>query len=192
MRQIGQIERLQVQLDKLKTGTKPNQTYDPAALRVVPALQLTGKGVMGLMDGQKLLDVHHADHEQARNRETAGISFNLSSHYERMRDRFGPQLEAGCAGENILIATDDTFDLVALSKGLVIKASDGIKIRLTRISVAHPCLAFSTYALNLGGKLTDEMLKETLEFLGAGTRGFYCEWAGEPVVVYPGDRVFVE
>ena len=192
MRQIGQIERLQVQLDKLKKGTKPNQTYDPAALRVVPALQLTGKGVMGLVDGQKLLDVHHTDHEQARNRKTAGISFNVSSHYKRMRDHFGPQLEAGCAGENILIATDDTLDLVALSKGLVIEASDATKVRLTRISVAHPCLAFSTYALNLGGKLTDELLKETLKFLDGGTRGFYCEWTGEPVVVRPGDRVFVE
>jgi hypothetical protein len=192
MHQIGQIERLQVQLDKLKTETKPNQTYVPEALRVVPALQLTTKGVIGLKDGQKLLDVHHADHAQARNRKTAGISFNLSSHYQRMRDRFGPLLEAGCAGENILVATDDTLDLDALSKGLVIETSDGVKVRLTGIRVARPCLAFSTYTLNLSGKLTDESLKETLRFLDGGTRGFYCEWGGEPAVVHPGDRVFIE
>ena len=116
----------------------------------------------------------------------------MSSHYERMRDRFGPHLDAGCAGEYILIATADTFDLASLSKGLVIKASDGTRGRLARISVAHPCLAFSTYTLNQDGKPSDAMLKETLKFLDGGTCGFYCEWTGAPVVVRPGDTVFVE
>jgi hypothetical protein len=58
--------------------------------------------------------------------------------------------------------------------------------------VAHPCMSFSTYALGLQGKPSDQAaLKETLRFLDGGTRGFYCEWTGGPVVVRPGDRVFL-
>ena len=191
MRHIGYIERLQVQLDRLKKGAKPNQYYDPGALRVVPTLRLTDKGVIGLLDGQELLDVHHADHEYSRNRGSSGISLNFSAHYERMRDRFSPCLETGCAGENILIATDEIIAPEALSGGMVIDTAEGVPVRLTQIRVAHPCLSFSTYALGLAGQPTEQAVKETLRFLDGGTRGFYCEWTGEPVVVRPGDRVFL-
>lgn len=191
MRQIGQIKHLQVQLDSLKRGTKPNQDYDPSALQRVSALQLTAKGVVGLLDGEELLDVHHADHEYSRDRDSSGISFNFSSHYQRMRDRFSPRLEIGCAGENILIATDRVIDLTALSDGLIIENGQGLQVRLSQIQVAHPCLSFSKYALSVATELTEETLKEALRFLDGGTRGFYCEWTGEPVVVRVGDRVIL-
>jgi hypothetical protein len=192
MLEIGRIERLQIQVDSLKKGTKPNQTYDPAALRVVPGLRLTPKGVIGLVDGQELLDVHHADHEYSRNRSSNGISINFSAHYERMRDRFSPRLATGCAGENILVASDRVIEPAALARGLVIETGAGVKARLTQVSVAHPCRSFSSYALKLEDALTEGALKEALQFLDGGTRGFYCEWTGEPVVVRTGDRVFLE
>jgi hypothetical protein len=192
MRQVGHIERLQVQLGRLKKGAKPDQHYDPSALHAVPALRLTAKGVIGLVDGRELLDVHHADHAYSRNRGSSGISLNFSPHYEHMRHRFGSHLETGCAGENILVATDQPVPLAALAQGLVIETADGTRVRLTQIQVAHPCLSFSTYALELQGEPAGQAaLKETLGFLDGGTRGFYCEWTGEPVVVRPGDRVFL-
>jgi hypothetical protein len=192
MRKIGHIVRLQVQLGELKKGTKPNQYYDPAALRVVPALRLTSKGVLGLVDGQELVDVHHADHEYSRNRQSSGISLNFSSHYERMKDRFGSKLDTGCAGENILISADGIIDLSALSQGLIVESRDGVRIRLQHIHVARPCLAFSEYALSLADASTDDAIKETLNFLDGGTRGFYCDWRGEPVLVCLGDSVFLQ
>lgn len=191
MRKVGHIDRLQVQLDKLKKGGRPNQYYDPAALRVVPALRLTSKGVLGLVDGQELLDVHHADHEHSRNRPSSGISLNFSSHYERMKRRFGRKLDTGCAGENIHISPDSIIGLSALSQGLIIESRDGDQIHLQGIQVAHPCLSFSAYALSLAGAPTDDALKETLNFLDGGTRGFYCDWMGDPVVVRLGDSVFL-
>jgi hypothetical protein len=192
MHQLGHIERLQVQLGRLKTGTKPDQTYAPAALQVVPALRLTSKGVIGLLDGQELLDVHHADHEYSRNRHGSGISINFISHYEQMRERFGPDLETGCAGENILVAAKAIVEPATLSRGLVIETKEGRQVRLNQVSVAHPCRSFSAFALKLARKPTEYALKETLRFLDGGTRGFYCEWEGEPVVVRPGDKVFVD
>jgi hypothetical protein len=190
MCEIGYIEQLQVQLDSLKKGDKPNRYYDPAALRVVPALRLTTKGVIGITEGQELLDVHHADHPYSKNRQTSAISFNLSSHYARMQNRFGPHLETGCAGENILIATDEVVEWTALAGGLVIQTGDGSQGRLARVKVAHPCLSFSAYALNLE-QPPDQKLKETLQFLDGGTRGFYCDWEGAPLIVRPGDRVLI-
>jgi hypothetical protein len=192
MRQIGHIERLQVQLGKLKKGTAPDQYYDPTALHLVPALRLTRKGVIGLERDQELLDVHHADHEYSRNRSSSGISFNFSSHYEQMRQQYSPQLELGCAGENLLVATAEIIKPEALAQGLVIETGDGIQVRLTHIRIAHPCRSFSHYVLGLRGTSDERALKETLQFLNGGTRGFYCGWVGPPVVVGTGDQVFLD
>ena len=83
-------------------------------------------------------------------------------------------------------------ELAVLSRGLVIETSEGDQVRLTQVSVAHLCRSFSTYALNLERKPTQQTLKETLRFLDGGTRGFFCDWEGEPVVARPGDKVCVD
>ena len=191
MQQIGHIGRLQVQLGSLKKGGA-DPYYDTAALREVSALRLTSKGVIGLVDAEALLDVHHADHAHSKGKDSSGISFNFTAHYERMRDRFNPTLEDGCAGENILIVTDRSIDPEELVNGLIIRNAQGIPVRLTQVRVAHPCRSFSAYALAKGGMPTGSLLKEALRFLDQGTRGFYCEWMGEPVVVRIGDLVFIE
>jgi hypothetical protein len=190
MQQIGHVGRLQVQLGSMKTGGA-DPYYDPAALREVSALRLTSKGVVGLVNGASLLDVHHADHVHSKGRDSSGISVNFTAHYERMRDRFGPNLEDGCAGENILIATDRSINPDELVNGLIIRSTQSILVHLTQVRVAHPCRSFSAYALEKGGMPADSMLKEALQFLDQGTRGFYCEWMGDPVVVQVGNAVFV-
>jgi hypothetical protein len=191
MRKIGHIERLQVQLGPLKKGSGQDRHYDPAALRTVPILRIASGGVIGLLDEQELLDVHHADHEDSRNQGGNAVSFNFTSHYDSMRERFTPRLKMGCAGENILIATGERVEPAALAHGLVIQTDQGRQGLLDRIQVAHPCRSFSAYTLQLAGLPADALLKETLQFLDGGTRGFYGQWKGEPVVVRVGDPVFL-
>lgn len=192
MRKIGEIIQLQVQVDSLKQGEKNNRYYEPAGLRTVSALRLTPAGVVGLENGQELSDVHHADHPESKNRTlTNGISFNFTSHYRRMQDRFGVHLSAGIAGENILVATDELFDEAAFVGGVMIVTQDGQQVPLTQICVAEPCAPFSTFALNLDARPPAELLKAALQFLDGGTRGFYCQRMGSPISVQVGDALFV-
>jgi hypothetical protein len=192
MRKIGYIQQLQVQTASLKRGEKPHQYYDPAPLRLVGALRLTPGGVIGLVDGQELLDVHHADHLQSKNKNLLnGISFNFTGHYQNMQQRFGSQLALGCAGENILIAANASFAEDAFAQGLLIETQTGQLVHLTNVLVAAPCAPFTEYALNLEMRPPAEMLKAALQFLDGGTRGFYCGYEGEAVSVRTGDTVFL-
>lgn len=192
MRKIGEIIQLQVQVDSLKQGEKNNRYYEPAGLRTVSALRLTPEGVVGLVAGQELSDVHHADHPESKNRTlTNGISFNFTSHYTRMQERFGAHLSQGIAGENILVATDEVFDEAAFAGGVLIQTQDGQQIQLTQVCVAEPCAPFSTFALNLDTRPPAELLKAALQFLDGGTRGFYCQQTGAPIRVQVGDLLLV-
>ncbi len=192
MRKIGEIVQLQVQPVSLKQGEKNNRYYAPAGLQVVPAMRLTGQGVVGLAEGDEIGDVHHADHPESKNRAlTNGISVNFTSHYTQMQARFGDHLYTGCAGENILVVTDEAFDLASVVGGLVIETQDGQQIQLTEVCVAEPCAPFSEYALHLDQRPPAELMKATLQFLDGGMRGFYCQAAGEPAVVQVGDGLFV-
>jgi hypothetical protein len=189
--EIGYIELLQIQLGRLKQGEKPDLFYDPAALRTVPALRLTPKGVIGLVGDEELLDVHHVDHVYSKDRSSSGISLNFTSHYEKMRNRFSEHLASGCAGENILVMTDEVFSIDEIASGLIIQAKTGDLVRLEQMRVATPCVSFSQYALGQEFQAASDTLKQALQFLDGGTRGFYCECAGDPVVVRPGDKVFL-
>lgn len=190
MREVGQIVRLQIQVNSLKQGQRPHRYYDPAGIRSVPALRLTNEGVVGLVDGQEIMDMHHTRHPAGKNRGSNAISINFTSHYARMRARFGP-LALGCAGENLLVQTDSVLALADLAQGLVLVPAGGPPIHLSPATVATPCMEFSEYVLNLGEKPPATLLQETLRFLDAGTRGFYVLWSGAPVVTRPGDRLYL-
>ena len=41
--EVGQITRLQIQVDSLKSGQRPYQTYSPTNIRSVATLRLTPK-----------------------------------------------------------------------------------------------------------------------------------------------------
>src|SRR5687767_6783208 len=172
VRVIGTIVRLQVQESSLKVGSKPRR-YDPAPIRSVPAMSLGAAGAVGLLEnGETIVDVHHGEHPSSKNRGGEnGISFGFTAHYLAMRERFGPHLHDGIAGENILVAVDRQFPAEDLAGGVVIEGRDGRRLELRPVIVAAPCVEFSRYALQFpDGARPDATVTEALRFLDAGMR----------------------
>jgi hypothetical protein len=189
MRELGRIVRLQIQRASLKTGDKPARVYSPAPLLAVARLAVGPDGVLGeAPDGSWVVDVHHRAHPLTKNEDGAhGISLGFTAHYRLMRERFGERISAGCAGENILVETGGRVALGELAGGAACCAPDGRElVRLEVLQVAHPCRPFSGWAL--GGRVESEVLKDTLQFLDDGLRGFYCQGVGSGIVSV-GDRV---
>ena len=195
MREIGTIKLLQVQRSSLKAGERPYRYYDPTPLRVVDGLLLVPGGVVGLAaDGQRVIDVHNADHPASKNqRGVNGISVGFTSHYQAIRECFGSHLTDGCAGENILVEADRTLALGDLGGRLAIETAGGALVYLADLLVAAPCVEFSQFAVGQGERLPPEALKATLQFLDDGMRGFYASLASDSAeaIVRAGDRVFV-
>ncbi len=189
MRELGRIVRLQIQRSSLKTGQKPARVYDPARLLTVSHLAIGPDGVLGRAgDGAWLVDVHHRAHPQTKNEDGAhGVSLGFTSHYEAMRHRFGDRITLGCAGENIVVDADRRFTFEDLERGVALLGDGGREVaRLEVLQVAHPCRPFSGWAL--GGMVESDVLKQTLQFLDGGMRGFYCQGVGSGIVAV-GDRV---
>jgi hypothetical protein len=175
MRTIGPIARLQIQRSSLKTGEKPNRVYDPTPLLPVQRLTVTPDGVLGAgSEGGWIVDVHHRAHPETKNEAGLhGVSVGFTSHYATMRDRFGDHIVVGCAGENVIVTADQMFTYEDLAGGVAIVTADGMeRVRLKVLQVAHPCRPFTGWAL--GGRVESEVMKENLQFLDGGTRGFYC------------------
>jgi len=191
MRDVGRIVRLQIQRSSLKTGEKPTRVYDPTPLLAVDRLALGPDGALGQgPDGSWLVDVHHRAHPRTKNEDGAhGVSLGFTSHYALMRDRFGEHITLGCAGENIIVETERRIALEDLERGVVLLAPDGQELtRLEVLQIAEPCRPFSGWAL--GEVVESRVLKETLQFLEGGTRGYYCQGLGSGIVSV-GDRVAV-
>jgi hypothetical protein len=191
MREIGRITQVQIQQSSLKIGERPNRVYDPSPLLVVDSLLLSPDGVIGLTaDGGKIVDVHNATHPDTHNNGGVNdISFGFTSFYHEIRARFGEHLSDGIAGENILIEAEIAYSLEALGTQLVIESQvTGQMIILSNLIVAAPCVEFSQYAV---GQASPAQMKETLQFLDNGRRGFYCTLADShpKAIVQAGDRV---
>ena len=180
MQRIGRIKQLQVQRASLKAGEKPYRFYDPTPLLVVKKLYLTSNGVIAhSIDDETIIDIHNSIHPLTRNREENDISLGFTSHYQSMRTRFGAHITAGIAGENILVETETEQMLADLAHGLVIESQQtGQKTYLTDIIVATPCLEFSRFSAQ-EPQASNEQIKETLQFLNHGRRGFYAKLAPE-------------
>ncbi|MDQ3653860.1 MAG: hypothetical protein M3457_02115, partial [Chloroflexota bacterium] len=121
---LGTIVRLQVQTASLKCGDRPRSWYNPEFIRPVPELRLDDGGVTGL-DGEDIADVHHRDHPRSKWRGENGVSVGFTGHYARMRDRFGPHLVDGIAGENILVDAQREFAEEEVAGGIVIVGTPG-------------------------------------------------------------------
>jgi len=189
MHELGRIVRLQIQRSSLKTGEKPIRVYDPMPLLAVDRLALGPDGALGEgPDGSWLVDVHHRAHPRTKNEDGAhGVSLGFTSHYALMRDRFGERITLGCAGENIIVETERRIGFEDLARGVVLLAPAGQeRARLEVLQVAQPCRPFSGWAL--GGVVEARVLKETLQFLEGGTRGYYCQAVGAGIVSV-GDRL---
>ena len=191
MRDLGHIVRLQVQRSSLKTGEKPTRVYDPTPLLTVDRLALGPDGTLGEgRDGSWVVDVHHRAHPRTKNDDGVhGVSLGFTSHYALMRDRFGDRITVGCAGENIIVETERRIAFEDLEGGVALLTPDGRELaRLNVLQVAEPCRPFSGWAL--GDVVEARVLKETLQFLEGGTRGYYCQGTGSGIVAV-GDRVAV-
>src|SRR5436190_1220839 len=189
---VGRSVRLQIQRSSLKTGEKPRRSYDPAPLLAVDRVALGPDGVLGEepAGGAWLVDVHHRAHPETKNEDGVhGVSLGFTSHYALMRERFGARITLGCAGENIIVEAEGRVGFEDLERGVVLLAPDGQeRARLEVLQVAEPCRPFSGWAL--GGVGEAQVMKETLQFLEGGTRGYYCVGVGTGIVAV-GDRVAV-
>ncbi|GAC1662384.1 MAG: hypothetical protein PVS3B3_33560 [Ktedonobacteraceae bacterium] len=190
MHKIGPITHIQIQPASIKVG-KPEH-YDPTRLFVLDELLLSRSGVVGVVhDGQHIIDVHNANHPETKSRGDNGFSIGFTSHYESMRCRFGKHIVNACAGENIPIETDTIFSLANLHNGLAIQQTrTGEYIFLTDIQPIVPCLPFSIYAAKR--RLAPSEVKETLQFLMHGRRGFLAELVdkSKTVSVHTGDILY--
>jgi MOSC domain-containing protein len=189
MHELGEIVRLQIQRASLKTGEKPTRVYDTRPLLSVERLAVGPDGALGQApDGSWVVDVHHRAHPRTKNEDGAhGLSLGFTSHYGLMRDRFGDRITPGCAGENILVASQQRITVDELARGVVLLTASGQELaRLEVLQVAHPCKPFSGWALER--KVESDVLKETLQFLDGGTRGFYCQGLSSGILSI-GDRL---
>ena len=190
MQKIGRILLIQIQPASIKVG-RPER-YDPMRLLLVDELLLSQAGVIGVTkDGRQIVDVHNANHPETKSRGDNGFSIGFTSQYKSMRSRFGVHIADACAGENILVETDRMYSLADLQGGLAIEQTrTGKFIFLTDIQPVVPCLPFSTYAANK--TLEQHEVKETLQFLMHGRRGFLAELVdkGKTVPVCVGDVLY--
>jgi hypothetical protein len=184
MRSLGRIVRLQIQRASLKTGERPLRVYDPTPLLAVPRLALGPDGALGAdpVGGAWLVDVHHRAHPATQNADGLhGVSVGFTAHYQAMRERFGERLVPGCAGENVIAETATRVRLEDLAGGLAVVAPDGTeRVRLRVLEVARPCRPFTGWAL--GRAVEPAVLKDSLQFLEDGMRGYYCVAEGTGVV----------
>jgi hypothetical protein len=192
---IGSVVRLQVQLESLKHGQRPRSWYDPSPIRSLNALRITADGVTGIDDvsGDAISDVHHRDHTKSKFRGENGVSLGFTSHYLRMRARFGGHLSDGVAGENILVQSDRVFTEEDLHDGVVIITRQG-PVSLGSAEIAKPCVEYSKFCVGYEpDQLADSTITETLQFLFDGTRGFYVSYDQDvprQFVVSVGDIVY--
>lgn len=171
---IGPIVLLQIQIRSLKRGERPRRWYDPEPLTAVPAIQVDPGGVTGIdASGDPTIgDVHHRDHADSKFRGENGVSIGFTSHYGRMRERFGDHLRTGTAGENIIVRTDHVLEEDDVAGGFVVM-SHRAPVELGSVESVKPCAEFSKWCLRYPhDSLPDAAVTDALKFLFSGTRGF--------------------
>lgn len=194
MRELGKIVGLQVQNGSIKTGTKPYQTYTPVPnLASVHTLHLNADGVEGIdIRGETLPDIHNATHPQSKFSGDNGVSIGFTSHYVKMRDRFGDHMIDGIAGENITVDCDENISLEMIENGIVI-VGDQREVRIDPWVILNPCNPFTKFCLQIPGETKpDRTVTEALQFLMHGMRGFSAIYTGEisPAKIRVGDTVY--
>jgi hypothetical protein len=103
-------------------------------------------------------------------------------------------MQDGTAGENVIIDCNEEIWLADLGKQLEFRnPGSGETVTLDVIKIASPCDEFSHFAAaSQEQRLPADDLKETLQFLGNGRRGFLLTLsAGQDMgIIQPGDLVF--
>ncbi len=196
MRELGHVKLVQVQPSGLIIETSSGYFYDVSRRLEVDSLQINSLGIEATTpDGEHVLDIHHISHPGKAYDNDDLVCIGFTAHYEAMRTRFGEHMVDGVAGENIIIDCKDVVRSEDLGKGIAIENQDtGHMALLDLVSFASPCAEFSHFvARNQHEKLPAAKLKETLQFLGNGRRGFLLLLSDgqEAVEVRRGDKVFV-
>ena len=194
MREIAQVKLVQIQQQPLKKMNGDIKIFEPSPLMMMHHLQLSNEGIVGVTaNGVELIDAHHARHPQSRFREDNGISIGFTTHYDAMRERFGNHMRDGIGGENIILHAAQSFTLEDLQAGKLIfkNPNRDAEIHLEALEAIDPCEPFSQFCVgrHIGGK----DMKETLQFLDNGQRGFLLRLLSlsEIAVIHVGDTLYL-
>ncbi len=193
MQKIGTVAFVQIQRYSMKKVVNDDLQYDTSPLLTVQKLWLTDNGIVGITDNNTvILDVHSMTHPDSKYRGDNKISVGFLSNYEAMRKRFGEHLKDGIAGENILINLEANTTENILDKQWFLKNSDDEYIPLASVIVAPPCREFSIFCANK--TIAGAELKDTLQFLHNGRRGYYAELAQSDLGCYiqAGDSLYIK
>jgi hypothetical protein len=196
MRELGHVKLVQVQPSGLIIETPSGYFYDASRRLEVDCLQITALGIEATTpEGEQVLDIHHISHPGKAYDNNDLVCIGFTSHYEAMRAHFGEHMVDGIAGENIIIEYKEEVWSEDLGKRIAVENQDtGHIALLDLISFAAPCSEFSHFAArSQNEQLPAEKLKDTLQFLGNGRRGFLLVLSDgqEAAEVRRGDKVFV-
>lgn len=181
------IVGLQIQTRPLKPGRAPYREYRPEALQPVDRLLVSPRGNHGewtdASGDHVAIDVHHQDHPQSRDRKgKGGISVLGTGDYVRLRERYGPHLVDGVAGESVLVDAPAGLAGGGFPEDFSIRTASGdISFRIGR--VADPCVEFSRFCLG-EPPLPDvsDAVQKAMVDLDNGHRGYRAAAVGSGVI----------
>lgn len=193
---LGTVKLVQLQPNGLIIEKSSGYFYDESRRVEVDQLLINNKGIEATTpDGMHILDIHHLDHPDKEYDDDDLVCIGFTSHYDKMRERFGEHMVYGSAGENIIIEFPEQVWLEDLGDKLAIENQDtGQLLVLEQIQVAAPCEEFSHFAAQKQDqRLPTSELKDILQFLSDGRRGFLLVLpeGQEDGFVRPGDKVYV-
>lgn len=193
---LGLVKLVQLQPSGLIIETPSGYFYDASRRVEVNRLLITSKGIEATKpDGEHVLDIHHLDHPDKAYDDDDLVCIGFTSHYQAMRARFGEHMVDGSGGENIIIEYDEEVWTEDLGGQIAIEnAETGQMTLLDLVCFAAPCDEFSHFVTQSQHKrLPTTELKETLNFLNNGRRGFLFVLSDgqESATVQAGDKVFV-
>lgn len=192
---LGKITLTQLQPDGLIIETPTGELYDPSRLMAASHLTLTPQGIeTATPEGERVLDIHHLEHPGKAYDDDDLVCIGFTSHYAAMRARFGAHMQDGAAGENIIIDAQKEIWPEDLGQRIAIKNKQTGQISFLEVTrFAAPCAEFSHFAAHSQDKrMPAKELKDTLQFLGKGRRGFLLVLGDgqESFTVQPGDLVY--
>ena len=195
-RSLGTVKLVQLQPNGLIIEKDGGYFYDESRRVEVDQLSVNSKGIEATSpDGLHVLDIHHLDHPDKEYDDDDLVCIGFTSHYDKMRERFGNHMVYGSAGENIIVENPKEIWLADLGSQIAIENQEtGQLLVLGEVQVAQPCDEFSHFAAQRQKeRLPAQELKEILQFLSDGRRGFLMvlkEGQAEGTV-RRGDKVFV-
>ena len=193
---LGTVKLTQLQPIGLIIQRPSGYFYDHTRLMSADRLIITPSGIETFTpDGKRVLDIHHLEHPDKAYENDDLICIGFTSHYAAMRARFGDHMQDGAAGENIIIECQEEIWPEQLGQQIAIENNGtGSFAYLDVIRFAAPCEEFSHFAANSKEKrLPAKELKDVLQYLGNGRRGFLLVLGDGQgtITVQSGDKVYI-